>query len=183
MKTGLICSSTRSLRTGSLQGSVLCPLLYSLYTQDCTHPSNAIIKFTNDTTVVGLIHHGDESAYRHETQKLAAWCSDNLSLNTSKTKELVIDFRRQSRTIVERVPTFKYLGAQISEDLCWSANMTAVVKKAQQRLIFKRQHLFILPLSLWSLFMSIFVFSRHCKFHCVFYDAMTINAFNSVQSH
>lgn len=90
--------------------------------------------------MVGLGHNRDEYAYRDETHKLAAWCSDNLPLNTSKTKELVIDFRRQSGTIVERVSTFKYLGAQISEDLCWSANTTAVVKKAQHRLIFKRQH-------------------------------------------
>ncbi|KAL6469071.1 hypothetical protein MHYP_G00225950 [Metynnis hypsauchen] len=34
-------------------------------------------------------------AYRDEVQHLAAWCEDNnLALNTQKTKEIVVDFRR-----------------------------------------------------------------------------------------
>ena len=45
------------LKTGALQGCVLSPLLYSLFTHDsmATHASNSIIKFADDTTVVGLI--------------------------------------------------------------------------------------------------------------------------------
>ncbi|KAK0142389.1 hypothetical protein N1851_019833 [Merluccius polli] len=43
-----------------------------------------------------------------------------------------------NRECVERVHTFKFLGTHISEDLSWSANTTAVVKKAQMRLHFLR---------------------------------------------
>ena len=41
---------------------MLCPLLYSLYTYDCKprHNSNIIIKFADDTTVMGLISDDDE---------------------------------------------------------------------------------------------------------------------------
>ncbi|KAK3508958.1 hypothetical protein QTP70_015369, partial [Hemibagrus guttatus] len=47
-----------------------------------THSSNHIIKFTNDTTVMGLISKNDKSAYREEVQRLTAWCkANNLSLN------------------------------------------------------------------------------------------------------
>ena len=37
------------------------PLLYSLFTHDCVamHASNSIIKFADDTTVVGLITNND----------------------------------------------------------------------------------------------------------------------------
>ncbi|KAI3352136.1 hypothetical protein L3Q82_020943, partial [Scortum barcoo] len=47
------------------------PLLYSLFTHDCvaTHSSNTIIKFADDTTVIGLITTGDdETAYREEVR-------------------------------------------------------------------------------------------------------------------
>ncbi|KAK3555854.1 hypothetical protein QTP86_029015, partial [Hemibagrus guttatus] len=57
--------------------------------------SNHIIKFANDTTMVGLISKKDESAYREEVQQLTAWFRANyLSLNADKTKEMVVDVRR-----------------------------------------------------------------------------------------
>ena len=61
-------SATLILKTGAPQGCVLSPLLYSLFTHDCTarHDSNTIIKFADDTTVVGLISDNDETAYRAE---------------------------------------------------------------------------------------------------------------------
>ena len=102
VKVGPHLSSAVNLSTGSPQGCVLSPLLYTLYTHDCTptHPENAIIKFADDTTIVGLISGGDETAYREEIQRMAAWCSENnLILNTSKTKELIIDFRRNKKNI------------------------------------------------------------------------------------
>ncbi len=80
---------------------------------------------------------------------LTKWCQENhLSLNIDKTKELVVDFRRQSRghipitidkTPVERVNSFKFLCVHITEDLTWSAHTDAVLKKAHQRLFFLRR--------------------------------------------
>ncbi len=91
----------------------------------------------------------DETAYREEVSTLTKWCQENhLSLNIDKTKELVVDYRRQSRehtpitidkTPVERVTSFKFLGVHITEDLTWSAHTDAVLKKAHQRLFFLRR--------------------------------------------
>jgi hypothetical protein len=54
--------------------------------------SNTIIKFADDTTVVGLITDNDETAYREEVRDLAGWCQNsNLSLNVTKTKEMIVD--------------------------------------------------------------------------------------------
>ncbi|KAK3541748.1 hypothetical protein QTP86_002145, partial [Hemibagrus guttatus] len=118
--------------------------------------SNSIIKFADDTTVIGLISDNDETSYRAEVQHLVAWCADNnLLLNTSKTKELIIDFRREKgRTYdpihingmaVERVSSFKFLETHISEDLSWTTNTSSLVKKAHQCLCYlnklKKNHL------------------------------------------
>ncbi|KAK1799569.1 hypothetical protein P4O66_000371 [Electrophorus voltai] len=68
VRIGSSTSNTTTLSTGALQGSVLSPLLFTLLTHDCAamHSSNHIIKFADDTTVVGLINKDHESAYREE---------------------------------------------------------------------------------------------------------------------
>ena len=58
-----------------------------------------------------------------------------------------MDYRRKKTAIqplliggvcVERVSDFRFLGANIMEDLTWGVNTTVLVKKAQQRLYFLR---------------------------------------------
>ena len=66
VRIGNNTSTTTTVSTGASQGCVLSPLLFTLLTHDCTalHDSTHIIKFADDTTVVGLINKNDESSYR-----------------------------------------------------------------------------------------------------------------------
>ncbi|KAK3554237.1 hypothetical protein QTP70_020097 [Hemibagrus guttatus] len=59
-------SSITTLSTGAPQFCLLSPMLFTLLTHDCAaiHNSNHIIKFADDTTVVGLISKKDESERR-----------------------------------------------------------------------------------------------------------------------
>ncbi len=96
LRVGDYISSTLTLNTVVLQGCVLSPALFTLFTHDCTpiYSSNSMIKFADDTTVVGLISGNDETHYNEEVQHLVMWCSDNdLVLNTTKTKEIIVDYR------------------------------------------------------------------------------------------
>ena len=97
VRVGNNISSSITLSTGAPQGCVLSPLLFTLLTHDCTptHSSNHLVKFADDTTLVGLISNGDETHYRKEVELLTRWCRDNnLLLNVSKTKEIVVSFQR-----------------------------------------------------------------------------------------
>ncbi len=186
VRLGKFSSSTRTTSTGAPQGCVLSPLLFSLYTNDCTSkdPSVKLLNFADDTTLIGLIQDGDESAYRQEVKELAVWCSlNNLELNTLKTVEMIVDFRRNPPALppltimnstVTAVESFRFLGTTISQDLKWDIHIDSIVRKAQQRLYFLRQlRKFNLPQELLKQFYSAIIESVLCTSITVWFSSAT----------
>ncbi len=185
VRLGKFSSSTRTTSTGAPQGCVLSPLLFSLYTNDCTSidPSVKLLKFADDTTLIGLIQDGDESAYRQEVKELAVWCSlNNLELKL-KTVEMIVDFRRNPPALppltimnstVTAVESFRFLGTTISQDLKWDIHIDSIVRKAQQRLYFLRQlRKFNLPQELLKQFYSAIIESVLCTSITVWFSSAT----------
>ncbi len=84
---------------------------------------------------------GDKSAYRQEVEQLAFWCSlNNLELNTLKTMEMIVDFRKNPPALspltimdstVTAVESFRFLRTPISQDLKWDNHIDFIAKKAQ----------------------------------------------------
>ena len=65
--------------------------LYFRYNSEFCH----IQKYSDDTAVVACVRGGQEKEYRDLVESFYGWTKNNcLLLNTTKTKELVVDFRR-----------------------------------------------------------------------------------------
>ncbi|KAL0186728.1 hypothetical protein M9458_018398, partial [Cirrhinus mrigala] len=167
VRLGKFTSHSRTTSTGAPQGCVLSPLLFSLYTSDCTSKDTSVmlLTFADDTTLIGLINDGDESAYRQEVKELAVWCShNNLELNKLKTEEMTVDFRRNHPAL----PPLNII------DSTWDNHIDLIVKKAQQRLYFLRQlRKFNLPNELLKQFYSVIIESVLCTSITVWFSPAT----------
>ena len=72
------------------------------------------------------------------------WCDNtSLDLNVTKTKELIVDFRRQEHSPgkilihnyeVDIVSKYKHIGTIFDDKLKWDNNTEEFVKKVQHRL-------------------------------------------------
>ena len=130
--------------------------LFSVYTSDCRPVDSSISKdhlFKNadDKALLGLITENNHQIYEAEVQNLVAWCDSNcLQLNTKKTKEMVIDFRKLQHDpptlsingeVVERESrlTLLPIGVEISNQLDWSLNTKRIQKKCCERNYFVRK--------------------------------------------
>ncbi|TWW73515.1 RNA-directed DNA polymerase from mobile element jockey [Takifugu flavidus] len=142
----LLCS------TGVPQGTVLAPILFTLYTTDFSYSTSSchLQKFSDDSAAVGLITDGDDTEYRELIQGFVDWSlRNNLQINAGKTKELVVDFRRRNNpppapvnilgTDVDVVESYNYLGVHLNNNLDWTHNTDALVKKGNSRLFLLRR--------------------------------------------
>ena len=118
-------------------------VLFSLYTNDYTGTENTIfIKYSDDTAIVDLSN--SIPHYIEEVDRFTTWCKANfLDLNVTKTKELLIDFRKQPPAvspitidgeIVERVENYKYLGIILDNKLKFDSNVLNIYKKCHYRI-------------------------------------------------
>ena len=99
VRINYILSTVLSISTGAPQGCVLSAnVLYCfiIYTNELRSRFRNchLIKYADDTVIVGLISNNDESEYNEQISEVVLWCkAHNLLLNAAKTKELIFEFR------------------------------------------------------------------------------------------
>ena len=163
--------------TGAPQGTVLAPFLFTLYTSDCrsSEPSCPLIKFADDTAMIGLIKDNDDTIYQQQLAMFVNHCDANfLELNVSKTKEMIIDFRISCSppssivlkgSKVDRVSSYKYLGIMIDDKLAWHDHIDYLIKRLNVRMYcFRKLNYFHVDKRILALFYESVIASvwRYC---------------------
>ena len=144
-------SDTVVSSTGAPQGTVLSPFLFTLYTLDFQFLSDSchLHKFVDDSAIVRSVREGKEEEPRGVVDSFVERCATNrLHLNPTKTKKLVMDFRRRkyaptpisiNDVTVDVVQDYKDLGVYLDNKLDWAKNAEAVYKKGQRRVYFLKR--------------------------------------------
>ena len=156
-------SKEEKVKTGVPQGSILGPLLFSVYVNNM--PSS--IKHSNVTLFAdeAAIYCTDKSAYvlqeklNADLKEIGRWLFDHrLSLNISKTKVMLIGGPKRLKSIdhfgvslndcsVERIQSYKYLGVMINESLTWEDHVDYITSKVKKRLGLLKRIKYLFPVS------------------------------------
>lgn len=137
-------SSLKTVKTGVPQGSVLGPILFSLFINDYPRSlrfSNSIL-YADDTALIiprQSLQEAEEIA-QSELQNTLAWFETNkLILNSKKTKYVVFASNRKTiptkcnlylgNTQIQQISSYKYLGITLDSSLHWAPHIEQVTKK------------------------------------------------------
>ncbi|KAK1794453.1 hypothetical protein P4O66_011325, partial [Electrophorus voltai] len=123
VRVGNCASSTLTLSTEAPQGCVLSPLLYSLYTYDYTATSSStiIVKFADNTVVMGLISDNDERAYLEEMVftshrtcpgNITVWFGNSTKQDRQALQKVVRSAKRITHTELPDLQTIYYRRCQ-----------------------------------------------------------------------
>ena len=73
---------------------------FYIYTDDCrsNHLNRFLVKFADDSALLSLLQ-GSEQYHGPALAEFVDWCDNSyLDLNVTKTKEMIVDFRRQKHS-------------------------------------------------------------------------------------
>ena len=131
--------------TGVPQGSILGPLLFSIYINDLVLASEKFnyIMYADDTTLYFNLEDFNQNCLAaeitNELDKINTWLKINkLSINVDKTKFMMFRTKQKrvdpiiihfNNIVIEKVCFFNYLGIYLDENITWHNHTTMVQNK------------------------------------------------------
>ena len=108
-----------------------------------------VVKFVDDVTLYEVCNTHSQNKLQNAVNDMQVWTTDNnMSLNPSKTKELLVYYGREELDIphitingdvIERVCCAKLLGCHIMSHLSWEDHVANLVSTASRRLRLVRE--------------------------------------------
>jgi len=144
LKRGKVISSTREVDIGVPQGSILDPLLFSLYINDLhlNIPYAKTVLYADDTNIMitgSNLNTLQENVNNSITAAQTWFSTNNLIVNTDKTSTMRFNNHQKLNPVVPNVSfnhkklpncvTTKFLGIHISENLKWNHQLDSVKAK------------------------------------------------------
>ena len=145
-------SDNVAVSSGVPQGSVLGPILFLAYINDLPEQVRSRVRlFADDTAMyLAIDTQADSEILQKDLEILENWEKLwDMSFNPSKCQAIHVTRRKtplQTKyhlhgCVLESVPSAKYLGVTISEDLKWSEHINNITKKANQTLGFLKRNI------------------------------------------
>lgn len=137
------------INAGIPQGSVLGPVLYTLFTYDMpTHDDITTATYADDTAFLSsnCLPSQASSILQEQLDSLHLWLTKwNIVINTEKSKHITFALRRETcppvylnNKEIPRSEIVKYLGLHLDRRLTWRAHITAKRKQLDMR--FKKMY-------------------------------------------
>ena len=172
-----VCNGTKSIpetvQIGVPKGSILGPLLFTLYINDLAHYlEHCDITIYADDTVLFISDkslHNIKSYMNSYLEKLNNWLKLNrLTLSISKSKFMIIGSSQRLNKIdsvsfkvdnmdLDEVSSFKYLGIVINNRLTWQDRVDQMLSKINKKLGLLKRIRYCLPLDARLLFFNSYV--------------------------
>ena len=143
--------------SGVPQGTVLGPLLFSLYINDISADIESEIRLFADDCVCyrEIKNEEDTLKLQRDIDRLGSWARKwGMRFQPVKCNMMQLTNKRSSKiqanytlegTVLENVESIKYLGVTITNDLKWNTHISNVCTKANRTLGFLRRNLYSCP--------------------------------------